>query len=183
MSEYTREVRKPSPDSVNTGLKPCPTRYLMDKYGPPVNPSRLTNNCQSPTHPYWAKAMALEDVGPFRITGHRFMAKKLKAALDDVKNELPDLWSKLGSAGCLCVRKVRGGSSFSNHSLGLAVDFLIEGQLDDYGDNMVQSGLLAMYPIMHRHGFYWGVEFGKEDGMHFELAAETIWAAEKAGEF
>lgn len=71
----------------------------------------------------------------------------------------------------------------SNHGLGLAVDFTIEGRLDTRGDGKVLRGMLELYAILKRFGWYWGAEFPVEDSMHFEVSAEKVAEWEKAGEF
>ena len=75
----------------------------------------------------------------------------------------------------LCCRRVRGTKrTLSNHGLGLAVDFTINGKLDVRGDDLVQRGLLELYGILKGFGWYWGAEFGTEDAMHFEVSAEVV---------
>ncbi len=31
----------------------------------------------------------------------------------------------------------------------------------------------ALMPIAHKHGFFWGGHFSRQDGMHFEIARLT----------
>jgi hypothetical protein len=124
--------------------------------------------------------MVTENVGPFRVTGHRMAVAQLRAALEEVHNVFPLLYSKLSSAGMLCVRHVRGNPGVpSNHSLGLAIDFRIDGLLDPYGDGLCQKGLIDLYSVLKKYGFYWGAEFRKEDAMHFEISDELVrkWIA------
>ena len=44
----------------------------------------------------------------------------------------------------------------------------------------MQRGLLDIYPVFLRHGFFWGAAFGREDAMHFEASDQLVrkWAAE-----
>ena len=123
-----------------------------------------------------------QDVGPFRVTGHRLALESLRRVFHLVKGAKPQLFAQVGSAGMLCSRAVRGPGSpdpkrwkFSNHAWGTAID-LTFGYTDRVGDGMCQAGLLELYPYFHGEGWYWGAEFGpsREDSMHFELAEETI---------
>ncbi|MBD0362843.1 MAG: M15 family metallopeptidase, partial [Coleofasciculus sp. C3-bin4] len=90
--------------------------------------------------------------------------------------EKPALYNQLGTAGMLCVRKVRGGSDFSNHSWGTAIDIKINGRLDVVGDGRTQLGLKELYPYFYNEGFYWGAGYSgsREDSMHFEASRELV---------
>jgi hypothetical protein len=146
------------------------------------NPSATkTVNCGPVTNPRLKAKLVTKSVGPFRVTGHKAAVKSLATILTEVKAELPDLYSLIGTAGMLCARKVRGGRSWSNHSWGFAIDITIGGKLDVRGDNQIQAGLLALYPYFHSHGWWWGAEFPAEDGMHFEVADETVWKWRELG--
>lgn len=186
LTDLQRLVPVPPPGSINTGMSPCPTHFLVGKYGLPANPlPSEPRGVDAITNQFWRSRMVTEDVGPFRVTGHRLAVALLRKALADVKGRDPALYAALGSAGMLAVRAVRiRGKSIkglpSNHSLGLAVDIKILGNLDVQGDGKVMCGLLALYGILKRHGFYWGAEFSTEDAPHFEVCAETVmgWIAE-----
>ncbi len=152
---------------------------MLAAFGVPRD--NASNVCQPVTNPKLKAAIKTASVGPFRATGHQQALAALKAVLAEVKTAKPDLYEVLGSAGMLCARLVRGSATnWSNHSWGFAIDFEIEGILDKPGDDKVLVGLLELYPFFHRHGWYWGAEFPKEDGMHFEVADETFkkWQAE-----
>lgn len=175
MNPFLKLIPKPSPESVNTGMSPCPTGLLLSKYGPPRPLDRVTSNCQGASSKPWADRMVTEDVGPFKVTGHRMYVKTLRAAFADLKASHPDLYAQVGSAGCLCVRWVRGtNGSLSNHSYGLAIDLTIAGSLDIRGDDKIQTGLLTIYNVFKKHGIFWGVEFRTEDAMHFEASRELV---------
>ena len=124
-----------------------------------------------------------EDVGPFRVTGLRPAVKSLADVLAEVKMSLPTVFDQLETAGMLCCRLIANSSKLSNHSWGCAVDISIGGILDGLGDapgtgkrdGKTLAGLAAMAPIFNDAGWYWGVGFSNlEDGMHFEVADETI---------
>lgn len=173
MPHLTDLVPMPHPESVNGFKSPCPTSFLLRKYGHPR--ANYGTDCRPPTSEFWKARIITKNVGPFKVTGHRLAVAQLELAMTELKSEKPVLYKALGTAGMLCCRFVRGSNSvISNHSLGLAIDFTIEGVLDTRGDDKVQIGLLDLYAVMKRHGFYWGVEFGTEDGMHFEICSEMV---------
>ena len=184
MANLSDEVPIPAADGMNTGKFPCPTNMLITRYGRPV--SRFPENCTSnrASSPFWRGRFVTEDVGPFRVTGHRLAVGLLRQALAAVKIENPTLYAELGTAGMLCIRHVRGHPGVpSNHALGLAIDFTVSGRLDDYGDGMTQLGMLQLYQILKRFGWYWGAEFRKEDSMHFEVCSETVMEWVRQGIF
>ena len=186
MTDLTRLVPKPDPASVNGGLSPLHQSTVLRIFGAPryATPRHPDLSEDGPvTSARLLRAIATEDVGPFRATGHRRALRALREGLAAVRIEHPDLYAALGSAGMLCCRTVRGSrTSWSNHAFGFAVDFTVGGRLDVRGDGMVQAGLLTLYSVLKRFGWYWGTEFGVEDGMHFECSNELVLKWEAAGE-
>jgi hypothetical protein len=180
MSSFLELVKVPADPAINTGIDPCPTPLIERKFGLPVNV--LTSECAPVEHASaaWRKRFVTADVGPFRATGHKAAVALLTTSLSVVRSEKPKLYSALGSAGMLCMRHVRGVPGLpSNHCFGLAIDFLIEGKLDRRGDGLTYEGLLELYSIMKRFGWFWGAEFGTEDAMHFEVGSRVVrdWIA------
>ncbi len=170
---YTTKVKKPANEAVNTGLHSCPTGRLIHLYGPPRH--TLTDKCQPVVNPTWKKYMVTMDVGPFKATGCKLFLDVLKVAFAELKQVDPVLYDLLGSAGCLCCRRVRGSkSTLSNHGLGLAIDITIDDVLDNRGDNEVLNGLFVLYSILKKYKIWWGTEFSTEDAMHFEASAELV---------
>lgn len=99
----------------------------------------------------------------------------LRQSLEALRAEDIAVWQALGSAGMLCIRHVRGMPSVpSNHAFGLAIDFTLDGQLDVRGDRMVMAGLIRLYRVMKRFGWFWGAEFSVEDAMHFEVGSAVV---------
>lgn len=140
-------------------------------------------DCQPVENPAFKALTVTQSVGPFNVTGLRPAVAALAAVLADVRVAHPALYEQLGTAGMLCCRLVRGSTTaVSNHSWGIAVDLTIDGELDDFNDGFVQQGLLDLWPIFNRHGFYWGIAFPREDCMHFEASDQLIrrWATEGA---
>lgn len=97
-------------------------------------------------------------------------------------------WSKAGLVdriltfdGSFNARLIRGATSatvanLSNHAWGTAFDInahwnkrkSIPAQMGDRGC------VRELVAIAHAHGFYWGGHFSTKDGMHFEVAAESL---------
>ncbi|UOF77583.1 D/-alanyl-D/-alanine carboxypeptidase [Caudoviricetes sp.] len=182
MSSLTELVPVPPPSAINGKASPCPTSFLIRKYGEPR--LNLGDDCKPATSAFWKSRFVTEDVGPFKVTGHRLAVALLRRSLAKVKTKNLELYQALSSAGMLCVRRVRGSKSLlSNHGLGLAIDFKLNGVLDPRGDDKVQRGLLELYAILKGDGWYWGAEFGIEDAMHFEVSAEVVMSWVRSGEF
>lgn len=144
----------------------------MKHFGAPSD--QKTTNCGEVTNKKVSDQIVTADVGPFRVTGNRAAVEDLKIIFADVAKADPELYEALGTAGMLCCRTVRGGSNWSNHSWGFAIDITLNKQLDTRGDDRTQSGLLTLYKYFHRHGWFWGAEFGTEDSMHFEMSLERF---------
>lgn len=176
MDKYTRLVTPPHLSSVNEGVEPCPTTLLATRYGLPAK--SLPENCggiSDVTSQFWRVRMRTEDVGPFKATGYVWALELLRRGLADLKKANAELYGLLGSAGMLCVRHVRGRPGVpSNHCFGMAIDLTIAGRLDPYDDDRVQAGLIEVYSHLKRHGFYWGLEFRREDAMHFEVSGNKV---------
>lgn len=68
--------------------------------------------------------------------------------------------------GCICIRKKVGGSTWSLHSWGIAIDF--NASSNGFG-NMptLSSGFVKCFTDS---GFHWGGLWQTPDGMHFQLA-------------
>jgi uncharacterized protein YraI len=148
--------------------------FMVGVFGRPCS---MNTNCGAITNSALKRHIITHNVGPFRVTGHRYAVNALACALKEVRRDNPTLYNALGTAGMACCRAVRGSSSsYSNHSFGMAIDIKINGRLDPRGDGKAQRGLHQLYPYMHRHGFYWAAGYsGKyEDAMHFEIARQVV---------
>lgn len=180
----TTLVPAPKASAINTGLNSCPTSDLIRRYGFPRPHNSIDDECRAASATFWQGRMVTESVGPYSVTGHKEAVRLLRHSLAAVKAAKPELYRALSSAGMLCVRWVRGHRGvLSNHSLGLAIDFKIHGVLDPYGDGKCQVGLLELYKVMKRFGWYWGAEFRKEDAMHFEVSAQKVYEWIREGKF
>ncbi|MGO4123847.1 M15 family metallopeptidase [Inquilinus sp. YAF38] len=180
MVSYLDLLPKPNASTVNVGLASPKLSTLRSILGEP-RPD-YTGECQPITGPFKDRIVT-KSVGPFRCTGVDVAVEALRAVLDTVKEEVPDLYKILGTAGMACARRVKLrqpddsiklGKNPSNHSWGLAVDIKIDGALDRQGDDRCYRGLLILSRYFNAAGWYWGVSFPTEDSMHFEVAETTL---------
>ena len=68
--------------------------------------------------------------------------------------------------GCFNIRKIRGGSSLSLHSWGIAID--INAAWNGLGEEPQME--MALVKCFTDAGFEWGGTWTRKDGMHFQLA-------------
>lgn len=178
----------PIPANINIGLSSAKRSTMISILGMPRD--TFDSKCRPVTNPLLAALIVTEDVGPFRVTGFKPAVDSLRRVMAEVKTAHPEVHDALGSSGMLCARLISGSSNPSNHSWGCAVDINIEGALDGINvgggtgktDKRTLAGLAAMAPFFHAEGWYWGVGFSNfEDGMHFEVADETIRAWHRDG--
>jgi hypothetical protein len=183
MSQWTQTVKLDgSRTSLNGSLRGARNTTMLKVFGSPRGD--FSEKCQPVTNERLRSLIVTEDVGPFRATGLRPAVRRLRDILLDVRSAEPDIHSRLGTAGMLCARFVRGSTSaISNHSWGTAIDLTIDGVLDGRGDNRTQQGLLQIFKHFNKHGFFWGVAFPTEDAMHFEASDDLIHEWQAKGEF
>jgi len=179
MSKFTTLVPMPSAESINSGRSALAQSAVLGHFGEPAK--KKTTDCGKVENAKLKAAIITENVGPFKVTGHKAAVKDLINIFEWVRQADPDLYKALGTAGMLCVRTVRGGNAWSNHSWGFAIDLTLDGVLDARGDNKVQAGLLTLYKFFHRAGWFWGSEFPTEDAMHFEMSLERFNELKAAG--
>ena len=182
MSEWTEEVALDgSRVNLNGALRGARNVTMLQVLGNPRGD--FSQRCQPVTNETLRSLISTEDVGPFRATGLRPALRTLRAIFAEVKVAEPDIHDRLGTAGVLCARFVRGStSSISNHSWGTAIDLTIDGVLDTRGDVAAQKGLLRIHKHFNNHRFYWGAAFPVEDAMHFEASNDLILEWQANGE-
>lgn len=110
-----------------------------------------------------------------KISCHKDIAEPLKAVFNDLLSVYEyDRIKELGIdlyGGCFNFRKMRGGSSYSVHSWGLAIDLDPErNQLKETSQTarFARPEYKPMINIFYKHGF---VSLGREknyDWMHFQ---------------
>jgi hypothetical protein len=175
----------PIPGSINEGLSSAKNSTMLQILGMPRD--QVDDVCRMPTNRPLVDLVVTKNVGPFRVTGIRPAVKSLKRIFSEIETDLPHVYSQLGTAGMTCVRFIKNSSKLSNHSWGCAIDLKIGAVLDGIQypksgeDGVTLAGLVAIAPYFNKKGWYWGVGFSRfEDGMHFEVADETIrkWQAD-----
>jgi D-alanyl-D-alanine carboxypeptidase len=111
-----------------------------------------------------------------KISCHQAIAQPLKAVFNEILEvygypKIKELGIDL-FGGCFNFRKMRGGSSFSVHAWGLAIDLDPErNKLEETSRTarFARPEYKAMIDIFYKHGF---VSLGREknyDWMHFQL--------------
>jgi Putative peptidoglycan binding domain/D-alanyl-D-alanine carboxypeptidase len=179
--DYTQLVNLPAGLSNQNGHTYLKQSTVVSHFGAPC---AFKTNCQ-PVSNSKVKALlkTVQVHENFKAYGLGPAVDRLKAALDNLKVDHPDLYGQLGFSGMLCCRAVRGSSkSYSNHAFGMAVDFNVNGKLDPRADGKAQRGLLTLYPYMAEQGFFWAAGYSPayEDAMHFEISQQTFttWLAD-----
>lgn len=159
--------------SGNDGLTVAQPSFLAGIFGLPRQD--LSDDCQPPTNPKLIKLLAVEDVGPIRARLIAPALVSIRQVFANVQVFEPELYSRIKSAGSLCVRLIRGSSSSASaHAYGLAVDINIDGVLDELADGKTQLGLILLADFFKKEGWIWGAGFGREDSMHFEVSREKL---------
>jgi hypothetical protein len=103
---------------------------------------------------------------------HRLGAAQLKALFEEWDAEGLTKYV-LTWAGSFVPRMIRGSKTvLSNHAFGTAFD--INAAWNPLGKEAMPANkkgtVLPLVEIAHKHGFYWGGNFTRKDGMHFEIA-------------
>jgi hypothetical protein len=169
------------PSGINNGLSSPSNTTMLSILGMPRD--TIDSKCRGATNEPMKSLVVTQNVGPFSVTGIKPAVESLAKVMAKVKEEFPEVYKILGSSGMLCVRLIDSSTKISNHAWGCAVDINLSGALDGISvgggtkkkDGKTLAGLAAMAPFFNAEGWYWGVGFSSfEDGMHFEVAEETI---------
>jgi len=169
------------PKSVNQGLSVASPQLMESLLGCPRK--SYTSKCQKMTNKIlYDSHMVLKNIGLFNVTGLKQAVDSLGKILADTLKEQPLVYANLGCAGMLCCRYMGSKAKVSNHSWGIAIDLLIDGQLDPYNNGKTFYGLTLIAPIFNRHGWFWGAKYRtSEDAMHFEVSKEKMLEWARAG--
>ena len=152
------------------------TKQLIDKYGKPTESGSAY--LQVIELPYPMRIAWDLDKKVTRMRCHKLVAENFKAVFADLLahygyEEIVRLGIDL-YGGCFNFRKMRGGSEWSRHSWGVAID------LDPARNKLKETAKTArfarpeykaMIDIFYKHGF---VHLGREknyDWMHFEIGS------------
>lgn len=149
------------------------TQKLIEVYGhPEENPNYLvTIDLPYPMRLAWDKKKSVT-----KMRCHKLVDEKFKAIFKDILAYygLPKI-QELGIdlfGGCFNFRQMRGGSDYSRHSWGVAIDLDPERNLLKETSKTARFARIEYKPmidIFYKHGF---VSLGKEKGydfMHFEI--------------
>lgn len=178
-TENLTETMRLAKTRFNKGISQPNNRVMKEVLSNPR--SRYSTECQSVTNPHLKSLLQTASVGNFRVTMIKPAIESLERIMARLKESDPDIYEKVGTAGALCVRLIRGSrSSVSNHSWGTAIDVKLQGELDRFADGGTQFGLLILAEYFNDEGWYWGATYNREDSMHFEVGVETLrrWAEE-----
>lgn len=169
------------PKGFNKGLIQPKNSFMIRTLGHPRD--IYGENCLPVTNPRLIDAMTQEKIGSFRVTMLKPAMESFKRVMERLKESDIDIYNKVGTAGALCARLIRGSkSSVSNHSWGTAIDIKLDDQLDRFADGETQFGLLIIAEYFNDEGWYWGASYGREDSMHFEASEALIQSWVDAGE-
>lgn len=147
------------------------TKQIIAKYGNPGPTNLVTINLPYPMRIAWDKAHTVS-----RMQCHKLIAPNLQAVFTDILASygLPTI-QELGIdlyGGCYNFRQMRGGSDWSRHSWGIAIDLDPERNQLKWGKNKAQFAkpeYKALIDAFYKNGFIGlGVE-KNYDWMHFEI--------------
>jgi hypothetical protein len=173
LDSYTEVVVIPQRRSLNQGMSVATPGFLEELLGRPRDD--LSDSCQPMTNPALRELLVVEDAGPIRVQMLEPAVESLRRVFTEVRRADPDLYDRIGTAGSLCVRRIRGTHDrMSSHAFGTAVDLNIDGRLDAFGAGTTQLGLTILADFFAAEGWIWGAAFGREDSMHFEVSREQL---------
>jgi hypothetical protein len=150
------------------------TKQIIEKYGKPDDDG--SDYLVTIPLPYPMRLSWDTNTFIYKMRCHRLIAQKLLNVFNDIQTHYGIVQiQKLGIdlfGGCFSFRKMRGGSDYSRHSWGIAID------LDPARNGLKTSWSRSqfskpeykkMMDIFYQHGF---INLGKEkhyDSMHFEI--------------
>jgi len=178
-TEALTEQMRAARERFNRGVTQPRNKTMLALLGRPRED--LGTDCRTITNPRLKGLVETRQIGPIKATMLKPALDSLERILASLKEDEPDIHAKLGTAGALCVRLIRGSnSSVSNHSFGTAIDITLQGELDPFADGTMQIGLVILAEHFNEEGWFWGGGYNREDGMHFEVGEETLqkWVAE-----
>lgn len=183
--DFLELIPVPPRSTFNLGLSSPKNADMLELFGHPVVGAKYRSDgeCTPADSSAFLARLVTESVGPFRATGLKPALASLREVLTRVRNEVPELYALLGTAGMHCARftkirkpggGIRIGPNVSNHTWGTAIDIKLDGELDAQGNNRTQRGLLILSSYFNAAGWYWGAAFPTEDAMHFEASKSLL---------
>jgi D-alanyl-D-alanine carboxypeptidase len=181
-TEALTEQMSANRSKFNAGVTQPRNKTMMALLGPPRED--YGTDCRSISNPRLKALVETRQIGTIKATMLKPALDSLERIVNRLKEDEPDIYAKLGTAGALCVRFIRGSnSSVSNHSWGTAIDITLQGELDPFADGTMQIGLVILAEHFNAEGWYWGGGYNREDGMHFEVGEETLRSWVEEGKF
>lgn len=172
-TEALTEQMRAARDRFNKGITQPRNKTMLALLGRPRED--LGTDCRSISNPRLKDLVETRQIGPIKATMLKPALDSLERIVARLQEDEPDIAAKLGTAGALCVRLIRGSSTaVSNHSFGTAIDITLQGELDPFADGTMQIGLVILAEHFNEEGWYWGGGYNREDGMHFEVGEETL---------
>lgn len=152
------------------------TKQAISKYGTPNQTGKgylVMIDLPYPMRLAWDKNTTVK-----KLSCHKLIAENLKKVFEDIlahygQNKIKEIGIDL-FGGCFNYRAMRGGSEWSKHAFGIAVD------LDPERNKLKETSKTArfarpeykqMIDIFYKHGF---ISLGREknyDWMHFEIGS------------
>jgi hypothetical protein len=174
-TDFSEPVPIPPKEKMNPNLTPAREDTMLGRFG---KPGPLTKNCSPPSATFAKEVVFGVRLTPkLRVSGLKLAVASLQQVFKEIEQAAPEVFAQLRTAGMLCVRARRTNpSKFSNHSWGTAIDLFIGEAVIPQGEPLAQRGLVEVFEIFNRHGWYWGAEFSGDsvDSMHFEWSEESI---------
>jgi hypothetical protein len=134
---------------------------VIARFGQPGDESQLVNL------PVIGLGVKYQGTAVRSIRCHRLVAHSLIAAIVDIV-DTPAAWILAEYAGCYNFRPMRGGSRYSKHAWGIAVDFApATNGLRTHWPRAASMPIEAMEAFA-KHGWLSAGAFWSRDGMHFE---------------
>lgn len=165
------------PPAANGGLTPADPDGLLAWLGPPSD-ADVGPDC-APASEAFAARLVREPLGKDAVMLLAPATESLRAVMARIAAEAPELHARLGTAGGLCIRTVRGSQALSVHAFGIALDLTVDGVLDAFGDGRASAELAQVAPFFVAEGWFRGAGLRSDDAMHFEASRALVdrWIA------
>src|SRR4051812_3757433 len=144
-------------------------------FGNPTRPGRAAEHLVPVATPF---RMHMDEVPIHSIQVNKIAASSLSRVLVNIWNACghsPDMVGKCGCdvySGCWAVRPIRGGSTWSMHSFGLAIDINApkNGLAQPASRTLFQEDSLVVKAFKQERWVWGGDWKGRRDAMHFQAA-------------
>lgn len=174
-TDFSEAIPIPPKERMNPNLTPAREDTMLARFG---TPGPLTRDCSPPSASFARQVVFGVRLAPnVRVSGFKLAVASLEHVFQEIEQTRPEVFPLLKTHGMLCVRARRTNpSKFSNHSWGTAIDLFLGARAIPQGTPLAQRGLVEVFEIFNRNGWYWGAEFSGDsvDSMHFEWAEESV---------